>query len=53
MYHIVGPGIYIITVKIGSENAKTITRKYEIKITGKWHYEEARMFNEGVSIKQI
>jgi hypothetical protein len=53
MYHIVGPGIYIIAVKIGSENAKTISRKYEINITGKWHYEEARMFNEGVSIKQI
>jgi hypothetical protein len=52
-YYLVGPGVYRVKIKVGCENAKTITRSYQITITGKWFEDETRMLNEGVTIEQV
>jgi hypothetical protein len=51
LYYLVGPGEYQIQIKVGCENAKTITRKYLMKVRGKWFEDENRMLNEGLSIE--
>ena len=52
-YYLVGPGVYKVKIKVGCENARTITRNYKITVTGKWFEDETRMLNEGVTIEQI
>jgi len=53
LYYLVEPGEYQIQIKVGGENAKTINRKYLMKISGKWFEDEKRMLNEGLSIEPI
>ena len=53
LYYLVPPGEYKITLKIGGENAKTITRKYLLRISGKWFEDEDKMLNDGFFIKSI
>jgi hypothetical protein len=53
LYYLVEPGEYQIQIKVGCENAKTITKKYLVKISGKWFEDENRMLNEGVSVETI
>ncbi|MBL7205674.1 MAG: hypothetical protein ISS63_15315 [Desulfobacteraceae bacterium] len=53
LYYLVEPGEYQIQIKVGCENAKTIDRKYLLKISGKWFEDEKRMLNEGLSIDRI
>ena len=51
-YYIIEPGEYKVEIKIGSDNAKTITERYEIKISGDWSEDENVMFSKGFSIKK-
>ncbi len=53
LYYLVEPGEYKIHIKVGCENTRTITRKYLVKVTGKWFEDEKRMLNEGLSIDKI
>ncbi len=54
LYYLIPPGEYKISIKVGCENAKTISRSYLIKISGKWFGDdETRMLNEGFYIEQI
>ena len=53
LYYLVEPGIYKICIKVGCANAKTITKEYELTVTGKWFEDEPRMLREGLSIVQL
>jgi hypothetical protein len=50
LYYLIAPGEYKIEIKVGCENAKTITKKYLIFLSGKWFTNESRMLNEGLLI---
>src|SRR5260370_35725014 len=41
--HIVGPGTYQLDIGVAADNARPLRRRVEIKVTGKWYPEEARM----------
>jgi len=53
LYYLVSPGTYRIKLKVGCTNAKTISKEYELNVTGKWFEDELKMLNEGISIKEI
>ena len=53
LYHLVEPGIYKISIKIGCANAKTITKEFELTVTGNWFEDESRMLREGLSIIKL
>lgn len=53
LYYLIGPGVYRIKIKVGCANAKTITRDYELEVTGKWSDDESKMLKEGLLIKEI
>jgi hypothetical protein len=53
LYYLIAPGEYKIELKVGCENAKTITKKYSINFTGKWIEDESRMLNESLKINSI
>lgn len=53
LYYLVEPGEYEIHIKVGCENAKTISKRYMMKVSGKWFQDETRMLNEGFSIEEI
>jgi len=53
LYYLVEPGTYKIKIKVGCANAKTITKEYELIITGKWFKDESRMLSDGLSIKEL
>jgi hypothetical protein len=53
LYYLIGPGIYKIKIKVGCANAKTITREYELELTGKWSDDESKMLKEGLLIKEV
>ncbi len=53
LYYIIGPGTYKVKIKVGCENAKTITKNYKLVLTGRWFEDETRMLNEGLSIEEI
>lgn len=50
--YLMPPGNYKFTITIGSENAKTIRKKYLMEVTGKWSDDELRMLNEGLKISE-
>ncbi|MBI5888874.1 MAG: hypothetical protein HZB82_09230 [Deltaproteobacteria bacterium] len=50
--YLVQPGTYKFTITVGCENAKTITKKFIMEITGKWFEDESRMLNEGLKISE-
>ena len=50
LYYLVSPGTYKFKIIIGCMNAKTISKEFEITVTGKWFEDENRMLNEGLSI---
>ncbi|MBN1762979.1 MAG: hypothetical protein JW878_07905 [Methanomicrobia archaeon] len=51
--YLVEPGVYRFVITIGSENAKTISKKFLMSISGKWFEDESRMLNEGFSIEEV
>lgn len=53
LYHLIAPGTYKFKITIGCENAKTISKKYIMEMSGKWFEDEGRMLNEGLSIREI
>ncbi|MDA8078744.1 MAG: hypothetical protein M0Z79_07360 [Nitrospiraceae bacterium] len=52
-YYLVAPGTYIFKITVGSSNAKSMSKFYEMTVTGKWFTDEDRMLNEGLIIKEI
>jgi hypothetical protein len=48
--HIVGPGVYRLSVYLAAENAKPVRRQITITLPGKWHADEAAMLRDGVGI---
>ena len=53
LYYLVAQGTYRFKIKVGCANGKTVTKEYELTLTGEWFEDEARMLREGVSIKEI
>jgi hypothetical protein len=51
--YIVEPGTYRFRIQVGCENAKSISKEFEMTISGKWHTSEARMLGEGFAIKEL
>ena len=53
LYYLVEPGEYQIEIKVGCENAKTITKKFIMEFNGAWYDDEQKMLREGISISPI
>lgn len=50
--YLVQPGTYMFAITVGCENAKTITKKFIMEVTGKWFKDESKMLNEGLKISE-
>jgi hypothetical protein len=53
LYYLVVPGTYQFKITMGCENAKPVSKRYEIDVTGKWSEDETRMLNEGFAIREV
>ena len=53
LYFLIPPGTYNFKITAGCENASTISKYYTMTVSGKFHEEEPKMLNEGLSIKEI
>lgn len=51
--HILGPGVYRVSVRVAAANAPPADTTLELEITGKWFDDEQRMFDEGVGLKAL
>jgi hypothetical protein len=53
LHYLVAPGTYQFKITMGCENAKAVSKRYEIQVTGKWSEDESRMLNEGFVIRDV
>ena len=53
LYYLIKSGEYNIEIKVGCENAKTITKKYKINFNGKWFENESEMLSKGFKISEL
>ncbi len=51
--HLLAPGKYRMDLRIAAGNLLPITKRIELNLTGKWSDDEAKMFAEGIGIKDI
>lgn len=51
--YLVQPGSYEFTITVGCENAKTISKKFLLEVTGAWFEDESKMLNEGLRIAEL
>ena len=48
--HIVGPGEYELDVLVAAENARPSKRTINIRLSGTWYSDEAKMLHAGVGV---
>jgi hypothetical protein len=51
--HTMRPGTYRIELKLEAANCTAITQTIELNLTGKWFPDQAKMFDEGVGLKEV
>lgn len=51
--HLIAPGVYQLQLRVAAANCAPVTRTIELTITGKWFFDQARMFSDGLGIKTV
>jgi len=49
--HLVPPGEYQLELKIAASNCKPVSKKLDLNITGEWFDDEAKMFEDGLGMR--
>lgn len=51
-YNILRPGAYELTLVVGAENCRPVTKSFILNLSGDWEVDEAQMFRKGIEIRQ-
>jgi hypothetical protein len=53
MSHLIPPGAYQLTLKVAAANAKPVSKRLEVILTGDWYKDERKMLGEGITIRTL
>jgi len=51
--HLLAPGEYQLELRIAASNARPVSKKVELSVTGEWFDDETRMFADGLGMRQL
>ena len=51
--HLVPPGTYRLELKLAAANSRPVVKTVEITLTGKWFSDEAKMFSDGLGLRDV